>query len=38
MLTDNQIRDGFRAGGYGAVDVEILTKTMRQRIAALKAL
>ena len=38
MLTTNQIRDGFRAGGYGAGDVETLTKAMRQRIAALKAL
>jgi hypothetical protein len=38
MLTANQIRDGFRAGGYGASDVETLTKTMRRRIAALNAL
>jgi hypothetical protein len=38
MLTTNQIRDGFRAGGYGAGDAETLTKAMRQRIAALKAL
>jgi len=37
-LTDNQIRDAFRAGGYGVSDVETLTKTIRQRIAALKAL
>jgi hypothetical protein len=38
MLTDEQIRDGFRAAGYGAGDVEALTKTIRQRIAALEAL
>jgi hypothetical protein len=38
MLTDDQIRDGFRAAGYGTADVETLTRTMRQRIAALEAL
>jgi hypothetical protein len=38
MLTDDQIRDGFRAAGYGAADVETLTRTMRTRIAALEAL
>jgi hypothetical protein len=38
MLTDKQIRDGFRAAGYGAADVQGLTKTLRHRIAALKAL
>jgi len=38
QLTDNQIRDAFRAGGYGVGDVETLTKTIRRRIAALKAL
>ena len=38
MLTDDQIRDGFRSAGYGAGDVEGLTKTIRQRIAALEAL
>jgi hypothetical protein len=37
-LTDRQIRDGFRAAGYGAADVDILTKAIRKRIAALKAL
>jgi hypothetical protein len=37
-LTDKQIRDGFRAAGYDAGDVETLTKTIRQRIAALAAL
>ncbi|MGE5359990.1 MAG: hypothetical protein ACM3NQ_13315 [Bacteroidales bacterium] len=38
VLTDDQIRDGFRAGGYGASDVEILTRTIRTRITALGAL
>jgi hypothetical protein len=38
MLTDKQIRDGFRAAGYGAADVQALTRTLRHRIAALKAL
>jgi hypothetical protein len=38
MLTDDQIRDGFRAAGYEAGDVETLTRTIRQRIAALEAL
>jgi len=37
-LTDGQIRDGFRAAGYGAGDVDVLTRTMRQRILALEAL
>jgi hypothetical protein len=37
-LTDRQIRDGFRAAGYGPGDVDILTKAIRKRIAALKAL
>ncbi len=38
QLTDDQIRDGFRAAGYGAGDIETLTKTLRTRIAALEAL
>jgi hypothetical protein len=38
LLTDDQIRDGFRAAGYGAGDVETLTRTLRARIAALAAL
>jgi len=38
ILSDDQIRDGFRAAGYGAGDVETLTRTIRKRIAALKAL
>ena len=37
-LSDSQIRDGFRAAGYGTADVEILTKTIRQRIHALEVL
>jgi hypothetical protein len=38
MLTEDQIRDGFRAAGYDAADVETLTRTFRLRIAALEAL
>lgn len=37
-LTDGQIRDAFRAAGYGTGDVEILTRTIRLRIAALESL
>jgi hypothetical protein len=37
-LTDDQIRDGFRAAGYGVAEVESFTRTMRQRIVALGAL
>jgi hypothetical protein len=37
-LTDDQIRDAFRAAGYGAADVETLTRTIRQRITALEVL
>jgi hypothetical protein len=37
-LTDDQIRNGFRAAGYGVVDVETLTRTIRRRIVALEAL
>jgi hypothetical protein len=38
LLTDDQIRDGFRAAGYAAGDVDTLTRTIRARIAALAAL
>lgn len=38
LLTDDQIRDGFRAGGYGAGDVEDLARALRARIAALAGL
>jgi hypothetical protein len=38
QLTDDQIRDGFRAGGYAAGDVDILTRTLRARIAELAGL
>jgi hypothetical protein len=38
VLTDDQIGDAFRAAGYGAADVEVLTRVMRTRIAALQAL
>jgi len=37
-LTDGQIRAVFRAAGYGTGDVEILTRTIRLRIAALESL
>jgi hypothetical protein len=37
-LTGRQIRDAFRAAGYGADDVAILAKAIQKRIAALKAL
>jgi hypothetical protein len=37
-LSDDQIRDAFRAAGYGPEDVEGLMRTIRQRIAALNAL
>lgn len=37
-LSDDQVRDAFRAAGYGAGDVDILTRTIRARIAALAAL
>ena len=36
QLTDNQIRDAFRAANYSAEDVEILTETVKSRIAELK--
>ena len=38
LLTGDQIRAGFRAGGYGAGDVEDLTRALRARIAALAGL
>lgn len=38
LLTDDQIRDGFRAGGYGAGDVETLASAIRARIATLGSL
>jgi hypothetical protein len=38
MLTEEQVRDGFRAGGYGSKDIDTLTRTIRQRIAALEGL
>lgn len=37
-LTDDQIRDAFRAAGFEPADVETLTRALRQRIAALEAL
>jgi hypothetical protein len=38
MLSEKQIRDGFRAGGYAPEEVEWYTQTMRKRIAELAAL
>ncbi len=38
QLSDEQIRDGFRAGGYAGGDLETYTQTMRKRIAELGAL
>jgi hypothetical protein len=38
LLSEDQIRDGFRAGGYTHDEVEMYTQAMRKRIAALAAL
>ena len=38
MLSEKQIRDGFRAGGYTPEEIEIYTQAMRKRIAELAAL
>jgi len=38
VLTDEQIRDGFRCAGYTGRDLDMLATTIRQRIAALGAL
>lgn len=38
LLSGEQIRDGFRAAGYAAGEVETLTQTLRRRIAALEAM
>jgi hypothetical protein len=38
MLSEEQIRDGFRAAGYAHDQVEIYTQTMRKRIAELASL
>jgi len=38
VLTAGQIRDGFRAGGFDADEVEILARALGLRIAALGAL
>jgi hypothetical protein len=32
QLSDKQIRDAFRAGGYSAKEIEVLTKAVRKRI------
>jgi hypothetical protein len=38
MLSDKQIRDGFRAGGYSPAEVGVYARTVRKRIAELEAL
>lgn len=38
MLSQEQIRDCFRAAGYAAEDTEVYTKVVRKRIAELNAL
>jgi hypothetical protein len=37
-LSDEQIRDGFRAGGYAREELDMYTRAMRKRIAELGAL
>jgi hypothetical protein len=37
-LSEKQIRDGFRAGGYTPEEVDVYTHAMRKRIADLAAL
>jgi hypothetical protein len=38
LLSEEQIRDGFRAAGYTNEDIEMYTQAMRKRIAELGAL
>ena len=38
MLSEEQIRDCFRAAGYGPEEIDIYTKVMRKRITQLNAL
>lgn len=38
LLSDRQIGDGFRAGGYTADEVAVYTRALRKRINELKAL
>ena len=38
LLSDAQIGDGFRAGGYTSDEVTIYTRAVRKRIAQLNAL
>ncbi len=38
MLSEEQIRDCFRAAGYGPAEIDIYTKVVRKRIAQLSAL
>ena len=35
MLSEEQIRDGFRAAGYTPEEIEVYTQAMRKRIAEL---
>jgi hypothetical protein len=37
-LSDEQIRDAFRASGYTPEEIPMYTQTMRKRIAELAAL
>ena len=37
-LSEDQIRDAFRAAGYAPAEIEMLTRTVRKRIAELAAL
>ena len=38
MLSEEQIRDGFRAAGYTPEEIEVYTLAMRKRIEELGAL
>ena len=38
MLSEEQIRDGFRAAGYTSEEIEMYTQAVRKRIADLDAL
>ena len=38
MLSEDQIRDGFRAAGYAPGQIEVYTQAIRKRIAGLNAL
>lgn len=38
MLSEEQVRDGFRAAGYAPEETQVYTEVVRTRIAALNAL